>query len=274
MDAAVLIYGEAGTGKSLIARTIHLKSARSSGPFIPVDLGALSEREAEIALFGAECGGEGEGRPGAFTKAQGGTLVLDEIGALTPTLQTKLLSVLETGFCPDGGARVDVRLISATRRLRQDVRDRLQDDLLYRLNTVEISVPPLRDRGGDIELLAAHFLRLYANRYARAVKVLAPEAAAAVREAPWPGEVRALRQAMERCVIFAEGAQIEIADLPLFDEADPVSSPRRSDVKLIESERALISGVLKRHNFNVSHAAKQLGLSRAALYRRMAKHGL
>jgi len=170
---------------------------------------------------------------------------------------------------------MDVRVLAATRRREALTGPQgLRDDLFYRLNTVEILAPPLRERDGDALILARHFLHLYAQRYDRPVKPLAPEVIETIAESPWPGDVRALRQAMERCVIFAEGDSYQLSDLALTESQHTPAAPVRSDLNLVESERALISRALKRHNFNVSHAAKQLGLTRAALYRRMAKHGL
>jgi DNA-binding NtrC family response regulator len=243
-DAPVLIHGEAGTGKSLLARTLHLRSARSGGPFVSIDL----ETETDLA--------------GAFAEARGGTLFLDEVGALSPAMQARLLAALE--------GPLDIRVVAATRRRREDLRARggLRDDLLYRLNTVEIFAPPLRERSGDAVILAEHFLRLFAQRHGRPVKPLTREATAAIAENPWPGDVRALRQAMERCVIFADGERYELADIPLAEPAADVAPT------LVRSERALVAEALKSNGFNVSHAARQLGITRAALYRRMAKHGL
>jgi DNA-binding NtrC family response regulator len=261
-DAAVLIHGEAGTGKSLIARALHQQSARAAGPFIAVDLGAPT---AEEALFGDAAG------ESAFARARGGSLFLDEVGALAPRLQGRLLERLETR----GGA-ADLRLIAATRKPREALRGPggLRDDLLYRLNTVEILAPPLRMREGDALLLADHFLRLYARRYDRPVKALAPDAAEAILNHPWPGDARALRQAMERCVIFADGAHYALEDLALNDRPPDAQPAARPELNLAEQERGLITRALKRNSFNVSHTAKELGLTRAALYRRMAKHGL
>jgi DNA-binding NtrC family response regulator len=279
-DAPVLIYGEPGTGKSLMARGLHRQSARAAGPFVPVDLGVLAAAEMETALFGDL--GRGGTVAGAFADARGGCLFLDEIGALTAPLQARLLAVLETGrITPPGLERpvaMDVRLVTATRRKREDLHGRggLRADLLYRLNTVEIFAPPLRERGDDALLLAEHFLRLFAHRYGRPARPLSPEAAEAIAQDPWPGDVRALRQAMERCVILAEGERYEAADIPFTEpaSADAAPAPTRASLNLVESERALVAAALKRNSFNVSQAAKQLGLTRAALYRRMAKHGL
>jgi DNA-binding NtrC family response regulator len=263
-DASALIHGEAGTGKSLMARAIHLQSARAEGPFTPVDFGNLSEDAAASALFGDDR------TPGALAQARGGTLFLDEVGEVAPPLQARLLAAL------DQSATVEMRIVSATRRRREALRGRegLRDDLLFRLNTVEIFAPPLRERGGDTLILAEHFLRLFALRHGRPSRALSPEAAVAIAEHPWPGDVRVLRQAMERCVIFSEGGRHELADIPLFEPTEDGAAPPPPNLDHARSERALIAQALKKNAFNVSHAARQLGLTRAALYRRMAKHGL
>lgn len=263
-DAPVLIYGEAGVGKSLIARTLHRQSPRASGPFVSVDASALSGAEIEAA----------------FVEALGGSLVLDEVDALEPAMQARLLSILEAQrITPPGLERsvaLDLRIIATTRRRREELQGRggLRSDLLYRLNTVEVFAPPLSTRGGDVLLLANHFLRLFAHRYGRPLRPLGPEAAEAITQASWPGDVRALRQAMERCVILAEGESYTVADIPFADTPDSLPAPAKPSLNLVESERALVAAALKRNSFNVSQAAKQLGLTRAALYRRMAKHGL
>jgi DNA-binding NtrC family response regulator len=262
--ASVLIHGEAGTGKSLIARAIHLQSNRPEGPFLPVDFGSLGEAAAAVALFG------GPGSAGVLADARGGTLVLDEVGEISGPLQAQLLAAL------DGRDAAEVRIVSTTRRRREALRGRggLREDLLVRLNTVEILAPPLRERGQDVLVLAEHFLRLFAQRYGRPLRALSPEAAEAIAEHAWPGDVRALRQAMERCVIFAEGGRYELGDIPMGEGAEEGAAPARPTLDLARSERALIVQALKKNAFNVSHAARQLGLTRAALYRRMAKHGL
>ncbi len=262
--APVLIQGEAGTGKSLIARTLHLQSGRAQGPFAAVDFGSLSEEAAGLALFG------GAGDHGALAGARGGSLFLDEVGEMPASIQARVLAALEN---PEAG---DVRILAATRRRREALRGRggLREDLLVRLDTIEIFAPPLRERGGDVLILAEHFLRLFAHRYGRPERALAPEAAEAIAEHPWPGDVRALRQAMERLVIFAEGGRYELADLPTTDSTGDGGAPARPSLDLARSERALIVQALKKNAFNVTHAARQLGLTRAALYRRMAKHGL
>ncbi len=248
-QASVLILGEAGTGKSLVARTLHRQSPRAGGPFVCLDLPALTDE----AIWDA------------MTDARGGTLVLDEVSALSPTLQSRLLAILDAG-------QVSARLIATTRRARGELG--LREELLLRLNTVEIALPPLRARESDVCGLAEHFLRAFSNRHGRPQKLLSPEALDIIADARWPGEVRGLRQAMERCVIFSDGDRYEAADLRAAAAAaasDPNGAPAPS---LAENERALVTAALKRASFNVSHAAKALGLTRAALYRRMAKYGL
>jgi DNA-binding NtrC family response regulator len=253
--ASVLISGAAGTGKSLVARTLHRQSPRADGPFICLDLQALTPEAAAEALFG---GGEARG---ALEDARGGSLVLDEIGACAPALQGRLLTALE-------GSRVEARLIATTRRPPAELA--LREALLFRLNTIEIALPPLSAREEDARLIAEHDLRLFAARHGRPQKLLSPDALAAIATTRWPGEVRGLRQAVERCVIFSDGPRYEAADL----HAALAPSAAAPTPSLAETERALVAAALKRASFNVSHAAKALGLTRAALYRRMAKHGL
>ncbi len=296
-EANVLILGENGVGKDLVARAVHAASDRASGPFIPVDLGALPEALFEAELFGHRRGAFPEAkadRPGRFVAAQGGTLFLDEIGNLPLALQIKLLSALERRqVTPLGGDRpvpIDVRIVAATNAPRAALYDetRFRADLLYRLNTVEIAVPPLRERGGDVLLLSRHYLALYARKYGRADKPISTEAETALAHDSWRGNVRALRHAMERAVILSETVMFEASDFALSVPAavaSPLAPATRSgsdtpdtatgsDLNLTRTERAAIETALKRHHYNVSHAAKALGLTRAALYRRMDKHGL
>ncbi len=276
-EASVLIYGPAGSGKSVMARRLHGLSLRASGPFIPVDLGALSTEDAEATLFG---GVEGHGDRGALIAAQGGTLFLDEISMLSPSQQYRLLKSLEANrFVPSGSQHplaFDIRIISATRCTREELMTRggLNHDLLYRLNTVEIFSPPLSQRGGDVLLLADHFLRLFAKRHGRKLGELTPAAKTAVSKDPWPGDVRALRQAMERCVILADGPYYDVSDLALSANPPNSNTGAPASATLAVTERQIIATALDQNNFNISHAAKALGLSRAALYRRMARHGL
>jgi len=249
-QASVLIMGEAGTGKSLVARTLHRQSPRAPGPFVCLDVPALIEETAPDTLLAS-----------ALADARGGTLVLDEVCALSPALQGRLLALLDAGH-------LQARLIATTRRPRGELS--LREALLQKLNTVEIALPPLRAREDDARALAEHFLRAFASRHGRPQKALTPEALDVIADTRWPGEVRGLAQALERCVIFSDGVRYEAADLQAATQApsDP-PAPRLAD-----SERALVTAALKRASFNVSHAAKALGLTRAALYRRMAKYGL
>jgi DNA-binding NtrC family response regulator len=249
-QASVLIMGEAGTGKSLVARTLHRQSPRAAGPFVCLDVPALIEETAPDALLAS-----------TLADARGGTLVLDEVCALSPALQGRLLVLLDA-------SHIQARLIATTRRPRGELS--LREALLQKLNTVEIALPPLRAREDDARALAEHFLRAFASRHGRPQKALTPEALDVIADTRWPGEVRGLAQALERCVIFSDGVRYEAADLHAATQApsDP-PAPRLAD-----SERALVTAALKRASFNVSHAAKALGLTRAALYRRMAKYGL
>ena len=283
-EANVLVLGESGAGKELVARTLHAGSRRAAGPFVPVDLGALAPSELEAELFGRRAAQSAGGdRTGCIAAAHGGTLFLDEVGRLPPELQGKLLAVIERRQAtPLGGDKpvpADIRVIAASTLPRPQLysESAFRADLLYRLNTVEISVPPLRDRGDDVLELSRHFLRLYAGRYGRPDKPLSPAAAAGLKSHRWRGNVRALRQAMERAVVLSEGAAYETRDFPLgaAGAEDPAESAARpgGDLNLARSERWLIEQALQRHHYNVSHAARDLGLTRAALYRRMEKHG-
>ena len=284
-EANVLILGENGVGKELAARAVHQASARARGPFVPVDLGAIPESLFEAELFGHRQGlfEATADRLGRFVSAQGGTLFLDELGNLPGPLQVKLLSALErrqiTPLGSDRPVPIDVRIVAATNLPREDLYadGAVRADLLYRLNTVEITVPPLRDRGEDILELARHYLKAYARRYARKDKPVSDAAAQALLADPWPGNVRALRHAMERAVILSEGAAYEARDFPLSGGPVPrrkAEAPLPDDLNLARTEKAMIERALQKHHYNVSHAAKDLGLTRAALYRRMEKHGL
>jgi DNA-binding NtrC family response regulator len=253
----VLLLGEAGTGKSLFAQMIHRQSPRSSTPFTAIDLTSLvstGEAAPEAVLDGAD---------------PAGTVFLDEVGSLPLGLQGRLIAALahQPGF----------RLIAATRKTRLQLQDgSVQADLLYRLNTVEIFLPPLRDRGDDRLLLADHFVRLFAARYGRAAMTLSESARTLITDAPWPGNVRELRQAMERAVVLAQSNVLQAADMQIAGPAEEVSGGvvAGGDMTLAMSEKAIVAAALRRHGFNVSHAAKELGITRAALYRRMARHGL
>jgi DNA-binding NtrC family response regulator len=283
-DASVLIVGENGTGKELIARALHAASKRADKPLIAVNMGGLSETVFESELFGHVKGAFTDARAdrvGRFELADGGTLFLDEIANLSPALQAKLLRVLETGeFEPVGSSRTrraDVRLISATNAdLRREVAEgRFRQDLLFRLNTVAIEAPPLRERREDIPLLAEHFLRAYAAHYRKPLAGIEPDALEELTRHPWPGNVRELKHAIERAVLMATGDKVRGADLGLAPAASEATLAQAlENMSLEDVERALIRKALGRHGGNVSEAAKALGLSRSALYRRLEKYGL
>jgi len=294
-DANVLLLGENGTGKELAAREIHHQSARAQNIFMSVDLGAVSESLFESELFGHKKGAFTDARDdrvGRLQAAEGGTLFLDEIGNLPLHLQAKLLTVLEqrrvTPVGSDKSYAIDVRVIAATNvpmeKLRRE--DVFRQDLLFRLNTVEITLPPLRQRVGDIATIASHFAELYCKKYGKPSKRFSAEALALVEGYSWPGNVRALRHALERAVILSETEEFQVSDFQL--EAQPnqpgdimakaeqvqSASPASTDLNLERLEHRAIEQALKKHRYNISHAAKELGLTRAALYRRMEKHGL
>jgi DNA-binding NtrC family response regulator len=281
-DANVLITGEHGTGKEVVAHTLHALSTRASRPMVTVNAGGLSEGVFESELFGHVKGAFTDARSdrvGRFELAEGGTLFLDEIANVPLNLQAKLLRVLETGELERVGSsttrRVDVRVLAAT---NADVNveaaaGRFRQDLLFRLNTIEIHLPPLRERREDILLLAHHFLRGYALRYRKTISGFDPVSTQSLREHPWPGNVRELDHAVERGVLLSTGPLVHAADLGLRAPA-PAGSPRLEEMSLDEVERHLIQRTLARHDSNVSQAAKALGLSRSALYRRLQKYGL
>lgn len=280
-DANVLITGESGTGKGVVARVLHATSDRRWRPLVTVNVPSLSEGVFESELFGHVKGAFTDARSdrvGRFELADGGTLFLDEIALIPLHLQAKLLRVLETGEFERVGSsrtrRVDVRVISATNAdLRQEVAaGRFRQDLLFRLNTVEIHLPPLRERVEDIPLLAEHFLHQYARRYRKPVCELEPAARAALLRHAWPGNVRELDHVIQRAVLLARGRRIGVEDLGL--PADGGTHERLEEMSLEEVERILIQKALARYGGNVRRAAEALGLSRSALYRRLQKYGL
>ena len=282
-DANILITGEHGTGKEVVARWIHGASERRGKPFVTVNIGGLSENVFESELFGHVKGAFTDAkadRVGRFEMAHEGTLFLDEIANLPATLQPKLLRVLQTGeFERVGSSRsqhVSVRVLSATNAdLRTEVESgRFREDLLFRLNTVEIRLPPLRERREDIPVLAAHFLQQYAQRYRkRQLGGFAADAMRAMLQHQWPGNVRELDHAVERAVLLAESDQIRGVDLALGASASD-GSPGFEEMTLDEVECQLIKCALQRFDGNVTDAAKALGLSRSALYRRLQRFGL
>jgi DNA-binding NtrC family response regulator len=279
-DANVLITGEHGTGKEVVAQWIHAASGRAARPLVPVNLGGLSENLFESEMFGHVKGAFTDARTdriGRIELAEGGTLLLDEIGTLEMRQQAKLLRVIETGEVERVGAsrsrRIDVRLVSATNAdLHAEVAaGRFREDLLFRLNTIEIHLPPLRERTEDIRALADHFLRRYAARYRKPLSGFEPEALRTLETHPWPGNVRELDHTLERAVLMSQGNSIRNPDLGLRGSGP---APRLEELPLEEVERLLIRKALERHGGNVSQAAKALGLSRSALYRRLQHHGL
>jgi DNA-binding NtrC family response regulator len=285
-DANVLILGENGTGKELVARAVHRRSDRADGPFVTADLGALSPSLFESELFGhvegAFTGAESD-RAGRFETADGGTLFLDEIGNIPMELQKKLLTVLqrrEVTRVGDVEARpIDIRLVCATNQPIYDAMDEgdFRQDLLFRINTVEIELPPLRERGDDVLLLARHFLAEYADKYDAATTGFAEDARAALERYHWPGNVRELKHTIERAVILSESAEIGPDDLR-FSAPSPDSSSdddaSLDTLNLDDLEQTAVRKALSKHGGNVSQAAEELGISRRALYRRIEKYGL
>jgi len=279
-DASVLITGEPGSGKEVVARWLHARSDRSDRPLVAVNAGGLSETLFESEMFGHVKGAFTDAktdRVGYFEVADGGTLFLDEVGNLSATQQAKLLRVLETGEFQRVGSsrtrRADVRVLAATNAdlVARVAEERFREDLLYRLNSVEIRLPPLRERREDISELAAYFLRRQTARYGRELEI-SPEAMRALLAHSWPGNVRELRHAVERAVLLAEGNSLQPVDLGL--QPGPDTGSRFDDLTLEEAERILIQRALARHEGNVSRVADALGLSRTALYRRLERHGI
>ena len=297
-DSTVLIYGQSGTGKELIARAIHFNSLRREKPFVPVDCAALSEGLLESELFGHIRGsftGAVATKPGLFEVADGGTLFLDEIANITLAIQAKLLRVLqEREFTPVGGTRakkVDIRLIAATNKeLEKMIREgTFREDLFYRLNIVPVTLPSLKERQEDIPLLARHFLKKYADEMGRAVKGISPAAMEKLLGYPWPGNVRELENVMERSVVMIDGETVEAAHLILpsspgkegWDGRVPATSDDLKEIKkqlrekaVEEIERAFVLNALQRNGWNVTRASEEVGMLRPNFQALMRKYNL
>ena len=281
-DANVLITGEHGTGKEVVARWLHAASPRARSAFVAVNMGGLSDGVFESELFGHVKGSFTDARTdraGRFELADGGTLFLDEIANVPLNLQAKLLRVLQTREVERVGSSrpkvVNVRVLSATNvDPHEEVSaGRFREDLLFRLNTIELRLPPLRERREDIPALAAHFLERQATRYGKHLTGFDQPAMQTLMDHLWPGNIRELEHTIERAVLLANGDVVRTSDLAL-TERGSTSAQRLEDLTLSEAERTLIQKALARFDGNVSHAAKALGLSRSALYRRMSAHGL
>ncbi|MBS1620932.1 MAG: sigma-54-dependent Fis family transcriptional regulator [Bacteroidetes bacterium] len=283
-DANILILGENGTGKDLIAKAIHQQSLRANKPFIKVDVGALTETLFESELFGHKKGAftdAREDRIGRFEAANGGTLFLDEIGNIPLHLQAKLLSVLQNRQVSKLGSNeatpIDIRLICATNLPLNELanENRFRKDLIYRINTVEIMVPPLRKRGNDIILLAKHFSRIYGNKYMKRMMDFDSKALDKLLSYHYPGNVRELQYTVERAVIMSDNDILKDSDLifsPIESPAASASEP--TEFKLSAIEKNTILKVIEKHNGNITKAAKELGLTRTALYRRLSKYDI
>lgn len=282
-DANVLILGENGTGKELVARALHRHSLRKDETFISVDLGALSETLFESELFGHMKGAFTDAktdRPGRFELASGGTIFLDEIGNLSLPLQAKLLTVLERREVTRVGANkprpIDIRLISATNMgIKQMAAEgSFRQDLLYRINTVEIELPPLRERIEDIPLLADHFLKIFSKKYNKKINRLSSQVIKKLSTYSWPGNVREFQHVIERALIMSDSSNLTEHDFHLSGHISSGDELEIDSYNLDDVERKIIEKVLKKHQGNVSKAASDLGLTRTSLYRRLEKYGL
>jgi len=283
-DANILILGENGTGKDLIAKAIHQHSLRAEKPYIKVDVGALTETLFESELFGHKKGAftdAREDRMGRFESGNGGTLFLDEIGNISLHQQAKLLSVLQnrqvTRLGSNQSMPIDIRLICATNVPLSELANEMKfrKDLIYRINTVEIMVPPLRKREDDIVLLARHFDRIYTNKYMKPSHDFDAKAIEKLKSYHFPGNVRELQYTIERAVIMAEDDVLQAKDL-IFSpiESGQPQADEPQELKLSTIEKNAILKVIEKHNGNISKAAKELGLTRTALYRRLSKYDI
>jgi DNA-binding NtrC family response regulator len=284
-DANVLILGENGTGKELIARAIHRNSSRQRENFVSVDLGSITETLFESELFGHRKGAftdAKEDRAGRFELANNGTLFLDEIGNLSMPLQAKLLTVLQNRKVSRVGANketpVNIRLICATNLPLYDMvkENKFRQDLLYRINTIEIEIPALRDRFEDIPLLANHFLKYYSEKYSKTISKISDGAMTRMHKHPWPGNIRELQHSIERAIILSNGNVLQPEDFNFTSSNVKEENSQLSldQYNLEEVEKLLIRKVLKKYNGNITQAASELGLTRSSLYRRLEKHGL
>ncbi|MDX5345669.1 MAG: sigma-54 dependent transcriptional regulator, partial [Hymenobacteraceae bacterium] len=288
-EANVLILGENGTGKELVARALHQKSFRSAKPFITVDLGSLTETLFESELFGVRKGAftdAKEDRTGRIEAANGGTLFLDEIGNISLPMQAKLLTVLQNRQVVPLGSNqpvpVDIRLICATNApiYEMAARNEFRKDLIYRINTIEITLPPLRDRGDDVLLLARHFAKIYAEKNHKPEPDFAPETLKTLKKHAWPGNIRELQHAMERAVILSDSDVLQPSDFS-FSALEPAAENTATTLRITEEpvslqdlEKETIKRVLDKNKGNISKTAKELGLTRTALYRRLNKHDI
>lgn len=283
-EANILILGENGTGKELIARAVHQRSLRKDNSFISVDMGAITETLFESELFGHKKGAftdAKEDRAGRFEIASGGTLFLDEIGNLNLPLQSKLLTVLQNRIVTRIGTNkeipIDIRLVCAT---NMDIHEMVQDntfrqDLLYRINTVEIHLPPLRDRLEDIPTLSEHFINLYAKKYRKGVMSINQDAVQKLKKYSWPGNIRELQHALERAIIMSDKPELTSEDFQFLSQGKSSNQDVGTDnLNLDEVEKTIIQKAINIHDGNISKAAEELGLTRASLYRRLEKHGL
>lgn len=281
-DANVLITGENGTGKELVARAIHRQSARADNVFVNVDMGAITETLFESELFGHKKGAFTDAksdRIGKFESANEGTLFLDEIGNLVSPLQAKLLRVIQDQQVIKVGDNhavdLNIRLICATNaNLTTMVKEGgFRQDLLYRINTIEIALPPLRERSEDIPLLAEHFLNKYKTKYNKMGLYVPDHVMNKLTKYDWPGNIRELQHTIERAVIMSDGKQLKVSDMNL-SETNTAELDLAEDLNLEKLEGWAIEAAIKKHQGNISHAASELGLSRGAMYRRMEKYGL
>jgi DNA-binding NtrC family response regulator len=283
----VLITGESGTGKELVARAIHYNGPRAAGPFIACNCGAIPENLVESELFGHERGaftGAASRRIGSFESAHRGTLFLDEVSELPPSAQVSLLrAVQERQIRRLGGTHaidVDVRIVAACNRELWELVEQglFREDLFYRLNVLTVEVPPLRERGGDLVLLARHFLEHYAGENDKAVRGFAPGCLEVLERYHWPGNIRELQHSIQRAVILARSEHVQLADLPASVRGEREQQSRgksdRKSYNLAENERALIAEVLEATRWNISQAAQKLGTTRSTLYSKIQRYGL